>query len=72
MWRRYGDEEELCAWLKRLGHMPNLTETRSRAQLDELAKPKPPHQLRATPGWPPIRVPGGDGRYLNYRARSAA
>ncbi|MET7294919.1 hypothetical protein ABZS79_22775 [Streptomyces griseoloalbus] len=71
-WRKYGDEEELCEWLKRLGHQPNLTDTRSRAELDALAKPKPPHQLRATPGWPPIRVPGGNGRYLTYTEGRAA
>jgi hypothetical protein len=66
MWRNNGDEEELCDWLKRLGRQPNLVDTRSRAQLDALAKPKPPHQLQATPGWPPIRVPGGNGRYLTH------
>ncbi|HEX2551910.1 MAG TPA: hypothetical protein VHK64_09985 [Nocardioidaceae bacterium] len=67
MWRKYGDEEELCAWLKNLGRPLNLVDTRSRAQLDALAEPKPPHQLRATPAWPPIRIPGGNGRYLTYR-----
>lgn len=44
----------------------------TRAELDAAAKPKPPHQLRATPGWPPIRIPGGNGRYLTYRAQKAA
>ncbi|MGW0764662.1 hypothetical protein [Streptomyces sp. NPDC002676] len=73
LWRKYGDEEELIAWLKNLGRPVNLVDTRSRAELDALAKPKPPHQLRATPGWPPIRVPGKPGRYLTYtEARSAA
>lgn len=67
MWRKYGDEEELCAWLKNLGRRPNLIDTRSRAELDASAKPKPPHQLRPTPGWPPIRIPGGRGRYLAHR-----
>lgn len=33
---------------------------------DARAKAHPPHHLRATPGWPPIRIPGGDGRYLTY------
>lgn len=72
MWRRYGDEQELCDWLKRLGYRPNLVDTRTRAELDALAKPKPPHQLQATPGWPPIRVPGGNGRYLTYRTERRA
>ncbi|MFC8201308.1 hypothetical protein ACFUTV_38815 [Streptomyces sp. NPDC057298] len=66
MWRKYGDEEELANWLQRLGRMPNLFDTRSRAELDAAAKPKPPHQLRATPGWPPIAVPGKPGTYLTY------
>lgn len=72
MWRRYGDEEELCAWLKNLGRTPNLVDTRSRAQLDALARPKPPHQLRATPGWPPIRVPGQPDQYLRCDNKEAA
>lgn len=66
MWRRYGDEEELVSWLRNLGRTPNLIDTRSRAQLDEAAKPKPPHQLQATPGWPPIAVPGQPGTYLTH------
>lgn len=72
MWRKYGDEEELIAWLKNLGRRPNLTEHRTRAQLDALGKPGPPHQLRATAGWPPIRIPGQPGRYLNYQHQEAA
>lgn len=71
-WRRYGDEEELVEWLKNLGRRPNLVDTRSRAELDLLAKPKPPHQLRATPCWPPIAVPGQPGKYLTYRVQKAA
>lgn len=72
MWRKYGDEDDLIAWLKNLGRRPNLVDTRTRAELDALAKPKPPHQLRATPGWPPIRVPGQPGRYLTCTERRAA
>lgn len=66
MWRKYGDEEELTSWLKRLGHRPNLVDTRTRAELDAAARPKPPRQLRATPGWPPVAVPGKPGTYLTY------
>lgn len=72
MWRKYGDEEELCAWLRNLGRSVNLTGYRTRAELDALGKPQPAHQLRATPGWPPIRVPGGNGRYLTHEYREAA
>jgi hypothetical protein len=73
MWRKYGDEEELIIWFRSASRSrPSLVERRTRAELDEAAKPKPPHQLRATPGWPPIRVPGGNGRYLTYSERRAA
>lgn len=72
MWRRFGDEEELVAWLKNLGRTPNLIDTRSRAQLDEAARPKPAHQLQATAGWPPIAVPGQPGAYLRCDDREAA
>lgn len=72
MWRKYGDEEELVAWLKNLGRTPNLIGHRTRRELDEAAKPKPPHQLQATPGWPPIRIPGQPGKYLTHRAQKAA
>lgn len=66
LWRKYGDEEELIAWLKNLGRPLNLVGHRSGAELARLAKPKPPHHLRATVGWPPIRIPGGNGRYLTH------
>jgi hypothetical protein len=72
MWRKYGDEEELVAWLKNLGRTPNLIEHRSRAELDQAAKPKPPHQLQATAGWPPVRIPGQPGKYLRYSDKEAA
>ncbi|MFC8429879.1 hypothetical protein [Streptomyces sp. NPDC057253] len=72
MWRRHGDEEELVAWLKNLGRTPNLFGHRTRRELDEAAKPKPPHQLRATPGWPPVAVPGQPGTYLRYSDKEAA
>lgn len=72
LWRKYGDEEELIAWLKNLGRTPNLVGHRTRAELERLAKPQPPHQLQATPGWPPIRVPGGNGRYLRYKQHQEA
>lgn len=34
------------------------------------ARNRPPHQLRATPGWPPIAIPGQPGRYLTYREQA--
>jgi hypothetical protein len=29
-----------------------------------------PHQLTATPGWPPIQIPGRPGEYLTYQEPS--
>ncbi|GHF81904.1 hypothetical protein [Streptomyces thermodiastaticus] len=72
MWRKYGDEEELVNWLKNLGIRPNFVGHRTRAELDALAKPYPPHQLKATSGWPPIRIPGQPGKYLTYEHQEAA
>ncbi|MGW3724232.1 DUF2742 domain-containing protein [Streptomyces sp. NPDC000851] len=73
MWRKYGDEEELLRWFREASRpRPSLVDTRSRAELDALAKPKPPHQLQATAGWPPIRVPGEPGRYLTHTEGRAA
>ncbi|MFD0117667.1 hypothetical protein ACFVZL_19905 [Streptomyces sp. NPDC058320] len=73
MWRKYGDEEELWDWLKNLSGTPEaLWRERTLAELDEAAKPKPAHQLQATPGWPPIAIPGKPGRYLTYRTERRA
>jgi hypothetical protein len=64
-WRKYGDEEALLAWFKSLAtNRESLARRRTLAQLDALARPKPAHHLQATPGWPPIRVPGPRGSYL--------
>ncbi|MFG2413312.1 hypothetical protein [Streptomyces goshikiensis] len=64
-WRKYGDEEALMRWFCDASRAFTF-EGRSRVELAQLRKPGPPHQLQATPGWPPIRVPGGNGRYLTY------
>lgn len=32
---------------------------------------RPPHRLRATPGWPPIAIPGQPGRFLTPGQESA-
>lgn len=39
---------------------------------DARAKPRQPWQLRATRGWPPIRIPGQPGRYLTYKQHQEA
>lgn len=50
----------------------NIARERTRAELDALAKPRPPHVLKATPGWPPIRVPGQPGQYLDSTREETA
>ncbi|WP_406306275.1 hypothetical protein OHA61_34180 [Streptomyces sp. NBC_00885] len=71
MWRKYGDG--VVEWLQEAtAPKPPLWTGRTAAELAEARKPKPPHQLRATPGWPPIRVPGKPGRYLTYTEGRAA
>ncbi|MEV7387207.1 hypothetical protein [Streptomyces sp. NPDC091215] len=73
MWRKFGDEEALLQWFREASRArPSIADRRTRAELDAAAKPKPPHQLRATRGWPPIAVPGRPGKYLTYRAQKAA
>jgi hypothetical protein len=32
----------------------------------------PAHTLKATPGWPPVAIPGQPGRYLVYDQENAA
>lgn len=64
-WRKYGDD--VTQWLHdAFTARPPLSSGRSLAELDRAAEPKPPHQLRATPGWPPIAVPGKPGQWLAY------
>lgn len=65
-WRKYGDEPALLAWFCDVTARGYTAEGKSAAELAELRKPKPPHQLQATPGWPPIQVPGAPGTYLTY------
>ncbi|MFF7577531.1 hypothetical protein ACFZBE_21515 [Streptomyces sp. NPDC008061] len=71
MWRKYGDD--VTQWLRdAFAPRPPLSSGRSQAELDQAAKPKPAHQLQATPGWPPIAVPGRPGRYLRCQMQEAA
>lgn len=70
-WRKFGDD--VTQWLDdAFAVRPSPWRLRSIAELDEAAKPKPAHQLRATPGWPPIRVPGQPGLYLRCQMQEAA
>ncbi|MGW0596109.1 DUF2742 domain-containing protein [Streptomyces sp. NPDC002776] len=58
--RRYADARE------------QAVATRQAAADERLARPhimrtRPPHQLAATPGWPPVQIPGRPGEYLTYQ-----
>lgn len=68
LWRKYGDEEALLQWFRDVSQRAayNLASSKTHAELIEARKPRPAWVLRATPGWPPIAVPGKPGRYLTY------
>ncbi|MFE0273792.1 hypothetical protein ACFWZY_16975 [Streptomyces sp. NPDC058992] len=67
MWRKYGDEDALIAWFREASRpRPPMGEAIESARRAAAYRMPPPRQLRATPGWPPIRIPGGNGRYLTY------
>ncbi|GAA3829008.1 DUF2742 domain-containing protein [Streptomyces chiangmaiensis] len=59
-WRRYGDEQQLLDWFRDANRAPALTLPPS--------PPLPPiaRQVVATPGWPPIQIPGRPGWYRHY------
>lgn len=62
MWRKYGDEDDLLAWFRDASRNRDpLASRKTLAELDAAAKPKPAHQLRAAPGWPPVAIPGRPG-----------
>lgn len=63
MWRKYGSDEVLT-WLREasVSHRP-LADRKTIAELNALAKPKPPRPVQATVGWPPIAIPGRPGWY---------
>ncbi|MYS36351.1 uncharacterized protein DUF2742 [Streptomyces sp. KhCrAH-43] len=42
-----------------------LARMRTLAELDAARTHRPPRQLHATPGWPPVAIPGKPGRYLH-------
>ncbi|MEU4950020.1 hypothetical protein [Streptomyces lavendulae] len=71
MWRKYGDD--VVQWFRETS-VPrrSLAERKTAAELAEARRPKPPHQLQATPGWPPIAIPGRPGRWLTHRQEMAA
>lgn len=64
MWRRFGDEDELVAWLKDAYRVRTpLASRKTIAELNALAKPKPARPVQAAAGWPPVAIPGRPGWY---------
>ncbi|MFI5670475.1 hypothetical protein [Streptomyces sp. NPDC051704] len=64
----FGDARRLAAQiLAATNRIRGFQEIREARQVK-----REPHALKATPGWPPIRIPGGGGRYLNYDQHQAA
>ncbi|WP_411143455.1 hypothetical protein [Streptomyces sp. x-80] len=56
-------DEEARRTLRRL-RLSSFLDARERA---ELRRPLPPHQLRVTPGWPPVAIPGRPGWWRHCR-----
>lgn len=72
LWRRYIDAENLAAWLREGSQSrPPVHEQPSGEELEKRRAHRPPRQLRATPGWPPIAIPGQPGRYLVAQENAA-
>ncbi|MCW2899178.1 MAG: hypothetical protein JWO67_1443 [Streptosporangiaceae bacterium] len=73
LWRRYVAEEDPLRWIAEATKpRPPLHTLPDRPTIEAARKPKPAHQLAATPGWPAIAVPGGGGRYLAYEQKKEA
>lgn len=49
-----------------------LARMRTQRELEAVRVHRPPHRLRATPGWPAVAIPGQPGRYLRPAAHLAA
>lgn len=64
----FGDARRLAAQiLAATNRIRGFQEIREARQVK-----REPHQLQATPGWPPIRIPGGGGRYLSHQQHREA
>ncbi|MFE2020133.1 hypothetical protein ACFW9O_19070 [Streptomyces sp. NPDC059499] len=55
------------AYAARQGHAIAARRTAEEVRVAQAREQnRPPHELRATPGWPPIAIPGQPGRYLTF------
>ncbi|MFF8829124.1 hypothetical protein [Streptomyces sp. NPDC015131] len=60
-WRKYGDEEALIQWFRDCTRArPTGAESAESARRAAAYIPPPARPVQASPGWPPIRVPGTD------------
>ncbi|MEV6212139.1 hypothetical protein [Kitasatospora sp. NPDC051914] len=70
-WTAAMDAAEAAAWepvrriVAEVRELPPWEEQERRRQFP------PPHRLRATPGWPPIAIPGQPGKYLTAQEIAA-
>ncbi|MEU3045095.1 hypothetical protein ABZ705_00970 [Streptomyces sp. NPDC006984] len=67
-WRKYGDEDALLQWFRDVSDRARyaLDRSRAHAELVEARKPRPAWQLKATPGWPPVAIPGRPGWWRHH------
>ncbi|MFE2529467.1 hypothetical protein ACFXEL_35170 [Streptomyces sp. NPDC059382] len=74
-------EEDPAAWYAEVTAAANdearrlvgrLARRRTQRELEAARTHRPPRQVRATPGWPPVAIPGRPGRYLRPAAHLAA
>ena len=65
-WREITDEarRETCRRVRAAKSMEAAVDVRAR---QARAGRRPPHKLTATPGWPPVAIPGRPGEYLTYQ-----
>jgi hypothetical protein len=70
-WTAAMDAAEAAAWAPIRRRLAEIRETPTWAEQQQLRKLPPPRQLRATPGWPPIAIPGQPGKYLTVQEIAA-
>lgn len=63
-WTAAMDAAEAASWEPVRRRLAELRGIPTVAEQDERRRFPPPRQLRATPGWPPVAIPGKPGQYL--------
>ncbi|MEU2625862.1 hypothetical protein [Kitasatospora sp. NPDC007106] len=70
-WTAAMDAAEAAAWAPVRQRLAELRGAPSAAEVRALRRLPPPTTLRATPGWPPIAIPGQPGKYLTAQEIAA-